>query len=171
MVQRCSGSQLRMKTIGPNWLKTLLAWRGSFLLLRVEQVDLRYGDSVTDADIATLDGLSGLQWLDLSHTQITDAGVEHLRNLPELQVLDLSATKVTDAGLDNLTDLKGLRWLYLSRTQVTDAGVEHLRKLNRLEWLELRVTKVTDAGIDMLKKSLPGCGIDASPNYYRFPVN
>ena len=61
-----------------------------------------------DADLAWLDKLPQLKWLDLSDTQITDAGLIHLQGLSQLESLDLSDTQVTDAGLIHLQGLSQL---------------------------------------------------------------
>ena len=112
-------------------------------------------DDATDADLEHLKGLTALQWLDLSRTQVTDAGVEQLKGLTALQQLDLSLTQVTDAGVEHLKGLTALQRLYLGGTQVTDAGLVHLKGLTALQVLDLRDTKVTEAGVEQLKKSLP----------------
>jgi Leucine-rich repeat (LRR) protein len=82
----------------------------------------------TDADLAHLQGLTGLQTLNLVDTKVTDAGLEHLKGLTGLQTLLLGQTQVTDAGLAHLKGLKGLRELNLSETRVTEAGMSQLKK-------------------------------------------
>ena len=68
---------------------------------------------------------------------MTDAGLQHLAGLTRLEWLELSQTQVTDAGLQHLAGLTGLRRLDLSQTQVTDAGVAALRKAKPSLKLEL----------------------------------
>jgi len=68
-----------------------------------------------------LKGLTNLQHLRLSRTDVTDAGLEHLKALTNLEELNLSWTKVTDAGLEHLKGLTKLRTLHLNGTN-TDAG-------------------------------------------------
>jgi hypothetical protein len=58
----------------------------------------------------------------------TDADLAHLQDLNELHWLNLESTLVTDAGLAHLKDLKGLHTLDLHKTKVTDAGVAMLKK-------------------------------------------
>jgi hypothetical protein len=56
-------------------------------------------ERVTDAGLARLQGLTGLQQLDLtSCRQVTDAGLAHLKGLTGLQQLNLECERVTDAG-------------------------------------------------------------------------
>jgi len=109
------------------------------------------GTQVGDAGLADLKGLKALQFLYLDDTQVTDLGLEHLKGLTTLQRLDLSSTKTTDAGLENLQGLTGLHTLWLDGTQITDAGLEHLKGLTTLEVLVLSDTKITDAGLVHLK--------------------
>jgi hypothetical protein len=57
-----------------------------------------------------LNELTGLEVLDLSHTQVTDAGLAQLKGLKKLNSLYLRKTRVTDAGVKQLTGaLPGLR--------------------------------------------------------------
>ena len=76
-------------------------------------------------------GLTQLQWLQLSYTKVTDAGLAHLDGLTQLHYLELADTEVTDAGLVHLEGLTQLQELVLYGSdggdcQVTDAGVTNL---------------------------------------------
>ena len=53
---------------------------------------------------------------------------QYLKGLTSLEELDLSDTQITDAGLEDLKGLTRLEELYLHGTQVTDAGIKELRK-------------------------------------------
>ena len=64
----------------------------------------------------------------LKGTRVTDAGLKHLNGLSQLDWLDLSDTQVTDAGLANLKELSSLRALDLTGAQVTVAGVAELQR-------------------------------------------
>ena len=99
--------------------------------------------TVSDAGMDHLKGLTALHTLDLAGTQVSDAGLEHLKGLTALQTLDLSDTKVSDAGLEHLKGLTALQTLDLFGTEVSDAGLEHLRGLTALQTLDLRHTKVS----------------------------
>jgi hypothetical protein len=57
---------------------------------------------VTDAGLARLQGLPGLEELSLRGTEVADAGLAHLRGLSRLQELDLNGTRVTGAGVATL---------------------------------------------------------------------
>jgi len=88
-----------------------------------------------------------------------EAELEHLKGLTKIEYLSLSYTQVTDAGLVHLGGLTNLKWLNLSHTQVTDAGLVHLKGLTNLEFLHLSYTQVTDEGVKKLQEALPNCYI------------
>ncbi len=92
---------------------------------------------------------------------MTDGGLKHLKGLTKLQSLDLSHTEVTDAGLEHLRGLTGLQSLNLMWCiKLTDLGLEHLKALRKLQTLVLSNTNVTDAGVKKLRQALPNCKIE-----------
>jgi hypothetical protein len=116
------------------------------------------GTIVTDIGLKHLQGLTGLQSLQLQSTQITDAGLRSLAQLTNLGTLDLRNTAVTDAGLEHLKGLTKLQDLLLTNTKVSDRGLEHLKKMTSLQSLDLGSVLgpggdigVTDAGLEHLK--------------------
>jgi Leucine-rich repeat (LRR) protein len=123
---------------------------------RLQWVCLSRNTRVTDAELVRLEGLTGLETLNLNDTRVTDAGLVHLEGLAGLKTLLLRNTRVTNAGLAHIGDLTGLERLSLAGTQVTDEGLTHLRKLAALQELSLHDTRVTEAGVSDLKASLPG---------------
>jgi hypothetical protein len=87
----------------------------------------------------------------LSATGITDAGVAHVAAIAGLEDIDLSETKITDAGLEKLVAVaKGLKGLNLANTAITDKGVSHLAKAASMQSIDLSGTQITDAGVDTL---------------------
>ncbi|MEN6493633.1 MAG: leucine-rich repeat domain-containing protein, partial [Thermoguttaceae bacterium] len=68
----------------------------------VVSVDFSHIESLTDAGLVHLQGLTHLQSLDLRHTSITDAGLEHLKGLAQLRSLNLAGTQVTEEGVKRL---------------------------------------------------------------------
>lgn len=100
-----------------------------------------------------------VEGLYLGDTQVTDAGLARLQGLTGLEILFLDNTPVTDAGLARLQGLTTLRLLSLGDTQVTDAGLAHAQGLTGLRLLFLDNTQVTDAGLAELHKALPNCEI------------
>jgi hypothetical protein len=117
------------------------------------------GTQVTDAGLAHLHSLTGLQALSLMGTQATDSGLAHLQGLTGLRQLWLRDTQVTDAGLIHLHGLTALHVLDLGGTQITDTGLTHLQGLMGLDTLSLSGTQVTDAGVVKLREALPKCQI------------
>ncbi len=105
--------------------------------------------------LLVLEGLTRLEALDLSGTQIRDRELAHLQGLGTLRDLQLIHTPVTDAGLVHLGKLTHLETLNLFATEVTDAGLIHLKGLTRLKTLRLGATAVTDEGVRRLQKELP----------------
>jgi hypothetical protein len=84
--------------------------------------------ATSDAVIAQVGRLTGIQSLNLHDSSISDSGLVHLKGLTNLQVLLLYRTQVSDAGLVHLKGLTNLSALQLDGTQVTDAGVEELKR-------------------------------------------
>jgi hypothetical protein len=130
----------------PEWLLRLL---GKDFFLNV--IDLYFGhQGITDANLKSLEGLDGLQQLDLSYNEITDTGITYLNGLAQLQSLSLECTAVADVGLRHLRGLTNLQKLKLMNTKLTDSGLQHLQSMNQLQHLDLRYNDVTDAGLGYL---------------------
>jgi hypothetical protein len=66
--------------------------------------------------------------LDLQSTRATDAGLAHLGGLIGLEALDLSNTRITDKGLQLLKGLTNLRSLGLANTKTTFQGRRDLQE-------------------------------------------
>jgi hypothetical protein len=140
-------------SLAPEWLRESL---GKHYFRSVIRVSLSY-TRLSDAGLAHLKGLTGLQGLSLDDTQVSDAGLVNLRGLTGLQELYLSGTRVTEAGLVYLKGLTGLHGLSLDGTAVSDARLAHLNGLTRLQWVSLNGTQVSDAGLAELRAGLPDC--------------
>lgn len=114
---------------------------------------------VSDAGLVHLIGLTTLQQLSLDSTSVSDAGMVHLTKLSNLQELDLGGTRVTDAGLANLKGLTNLQFLSLRETQVRGAGLAHLKGLTSLQYLDLDFSQVSVVARKELQQALPNCKI------------
>jgi hypothetical protein len=81
-------------------------------------------------DLSPLAGLCAddLQYLQLSGTRVGNADLAHLQGLTGLRVLWLYDTRVGDAGLIYLRGLRGLRVLNLRSTLVSGGGVDALQQ-------------------------------------------
>lgn len=102
---------------------------------QVNDLEVFWGDSITDKGLGHLSSASNLRSLKIYHSkQITDEGVKALLG-SDLQVLWLyGATEVTDEGLSqlsNLSSLKALRLMYCN--QLTRRGLEPLVKRQGLQ--------------------------------------
>jgi Leucine-rich repeat (LRR) protein len=92
------------------------------------------------SDLVPLTGLTQLESLGVSGTQVSDLGP--LSGLTQLGSLDVSETQVSDLG--PLTGLTELRFLHVSGTQVSDLGP--LTGLTQLRTLSVSGTQVSDLG-------------------------
>lgn len=128
-------------------------------LTALEDLDLS-GTDVTDAGLVHLSDLENLRSLNLADglmkpSNLTDEGLQHFKNLRQLEELVLSGAKITDAGLEQLAPLKNLKRLYLFDTRITDAGLEHLEGLRELEILRVGRTAVTPEAAEQFQAKMP----------------
>jgi beta-lactamase regulating signal transducer with metallopeptidase domain/Leucine-rich repeat (LRR) protein len=116
------------------------------------------GKKITDAVLASLEGLTQLRTLNLAspfNAEYTESGLKHLASLTKLQSLSLQGKKITDAGVKHLKGLSQLKSLRLMGCRITDAGLANLEGFSQLESLDLGGNfEVSDAGLIHLK-SLP----------------
>ena len=103
-------------------------------LTRLRVLHLTYSLKLEDRHLVNLTSLIKLQDLDLKRCEkLTDATLEHLGQLSSLEKLNLAGTQVTDAGVHYLKGLKQLKELTLGedapmcQTKVTGAGVAELQ--------------------------------------------
>ncbi len=111
--------------------------------------------SVTDSDLAGLQALTTLTYLDLTQNRITDAGLVHLETLTALENLLLDDTQITARGLPHLLKLTRLRELRLAGTKVSDAAVPILKRMTMLKTLALDRTRVSRKGYAEVQAALP----------------
>lgn len=107
---------------------------------------------VTDAGLARIKSLSGLETLDLKATKhVTLAGLRHLNGLARLN--DLHASLITGTGgpLD-LSQLAALRrlTLHLERGSLRDDSLASLQNLHGLEYVQLPSTAISDQALASL---------------------
>jgi N-acyl-D-amino-acid deacylase len=136
---------------------------------------------ISDAQLAYLEPLSGLEKLSLASTETGDLGAKSLAKLTHLHELNLSDTLITDQTIASLAGLTELNRLLLNNTQVqgsgfgtfgadaghsltdlelagapvSDEGLHSIASLKSLRFLRLSYTNVTDAAAADLA-SLPG---------------
>lgn len=126
------------------WMLTALTLQGQAAL------DLTAGWT-TDADLARVAGVVGLEKLSLAQTRVTDAGLDQLRDLRSLRELDLYfAEFFTDDGMASLRGLVQLERLNLRGTKVTSRVFESLTHLKALRSLDISYSQIDDAGVELL---------------------
>ena len=125
---------------------------------RMGSLDLGDCRNLTDAGLASLSSLTGLQTLNLRECgKITDAGLSSLSSLTGLQTLNLNyCYKITDAGVSSLSSLTGLQTLDLAYCdKITDAGVASLSSLTGLQTLILYdCDRITDAAVSFFSSTV-----------------
>jgi len=147
----------------------------------LRKIRLARGLQITDAGVAHLANLAGLEGLNLYGHPITNAGLAHLKSLNSLKELDLRKTKISSGALMQLRQMKSLEYLKLPSSvtdsvtdadmaylgeldklkclhvgigdgRITDAGLSHVAKLHRLEELSISGKDITDAGMSHIAK-------------------
>jgi Leucine-rich repeat (LRR) protein len=104
--------------------------------------------------------LTNLQSLHLTRCYyFDDEDLADLQGLTKLEFLDMGSTRVSNEGLPSLRGLTNLQYLGLSDTAVTDAGLAHLQGFTGLRTLDLWGCLVTATGLDLLHAALPRCSI------------
>ena len=88
-----------------------------------------YRHSFSDAGLAHLKRATKLKTLLIGSgtSGVTDAGLASLQGLTDLEELDVSGSMVTDAGLDGLRGLTKLKDVGVNGTSVTKEGLKHFR--------------------------------------------
>jgi F-box/leucine-rich repeat protein 14 len=115
----------------------------------LENLDLSYCASVTEAGLGKLASLQSLKSLVLAGPQFDDGVFEQLAKYPALNSLQIDDTAVTDRGCSGLSKLKNLTELRILGRKLTSGAAEHIGKL-KLQKLALVGTKIEDAGVEKL---------------------
>ncbi|KAH7547434.1 hypothetical protein FEM48_Zijuj01G0309600 [Ziziphus jujuba var. spinosa] len=120
-------------------------------LTRLESLNIKWCNCITDADITSLAGLTNLKGLQISCCKVTDNGISYLKGLHKLSLLNLEGCPVTAACLDSLSALAALRYLNLSRCCLSDSGCEMFSRFGNLKVLILAFNDISDACLVHLK--------------------
>ena len=96
----------------------------------------------------------------LANSAVTDAGLAELKGLTGLEMLWLEKTAVTDKGMVHVAALRGLKRLMLIGTKVTDKGLLELAPLDSLENIAVRGGAITAAGALAFRKLNPACQVE-----------
>ena len=124
---------VRFQRVPTVWVTINSAWRGTVNDLQrlkwlrdVQQIT--FDDRrVTDAWLAPVAFLEGLERLVIKHARISDNGLRVLPKLRKLRFLDVMYTPVTDACLAHLKTIRTLQVVRVYGTRITQAGAEQLR--------------------------------------------
>jgi hypothetical protein len=108
---------------------------------RVESVQLRSLEELSDDDLVHLQAFKNIEKLDLGFSPIGDEGLAHLAELTQLKGLNLAGTSITNDGLAHLTGLKNLEHLSVQQTEISNRGIKQI-------------------GLKQLAKALPNCNIE-----------
>jgi hypothetical protein len=121
---------------------------------QLEKYDAKTGKLIlsrmglTDSDLAALDGIKNLKWLDLRGNNISD--LTALGSAPNLTRLWLNDNNLSDA--DSLRNYKNFTKLDLTHNQISDLAP--LAGLNKLTWLNLKYNQISElaplAGLNKL---------------------
>jgi Leucine rich repeat len=102
----------------------------------------------TDADIASLEGMSQLEWLDLhANPRITDKGIGQLAKCTRLRHLNLDGTRVTPAGIAALVNCQELSYLSMHECVVTDENVAMIPRFSKMYYLVFDGAALTEKGL------------------------
>lgn len=124
-------------------------------LTSLESLELPGG--ITDADLAKLEGLTGLKRLDIGRMQLTGAGIQTLKEFKSLEYLQLPQG-INDEDLTVIKGLNSLEELWIQNSPITNKGLSYLSDLKSLRKLLLhngrndKNMEVTGSGLAYLKE-------------------
>jgi hypothetical protein len=132
----------------------------------IEEVRLEMTD-VTDEGMRPLAAVKGLRSLQIECGRVSDKGMEHLSVSGTLERLTLCNTRVGDDGLSSLKSLATLRSLNVQLSKYcqptfTKRAVAILKEFSGLKELKIYAQCISDSDIQELRRSLPGCAVNAS---------
>lgn len=113
------------------------------------------GGAIGDDGMKSLAAMPNLRALNLPQGQFTNAGLAQLKALPKLQMLRIGSPHVTDEGISHLNDFPSLARVHLIDIAITDRGLADLQSLPRLESLYLDGANISDAAVDQLFEKRP----------------
>lgn len=124
--------------------------------------------AITDAGLAHLSRLTGLEGLTIYNGDFTDAGLDSLRGMVHLKELHLpfGRYRFTAEGMASLEGFKNLAVLDLQGEKIPGMGLDHLATLPKLTqlWLALNSPLIDHdqdvrEGVERLLKRKPGLSV------------
>jgi Leucine-rich repeat (LRR) protein len=118
---------------------------------------IRVYDAWQDSDLASLSGLTNLEWLSLSGPGIGDEGVKYLAPLVNLEILSVEGSpNLTDKALKYLAGIRKLRSLDIYNSRITEEGLAHLYPLKGLNSVRIKTTSsISRPAMARLETELP----------------
>jgi Leucine-rich repeat (LRR) protein len=110
---------------------------------KIKDLKLFYSEWITDLGLSAIKDWKHLRRLDVRGTRISDGTLEIVSHMTGLEALDIAHTEVTDLGLDHLVPLVNLKELSVGRGRLSNSGLVALRMLPTLTYLDLSGAKAT----------------------------
>jgi Leucine-rich repeat (LRR) protein len=112
--------------------------------------------TIKDAGVQSLSGLTALEHLDLQGASLTDKGVAALKHLKEMRSLDMNGPAITDESVEYLLGMTKLQHLNVSNTGLTEKGVERLLALPDLKMFFLPSAAIPQERRSEVRQRRPG---------------
>ena len=130
--------------------------------VNLQELNLSHCDSITDEGLRGLKDLK-LTSLNLNNNQVSDRGLVHLEGLSELNHLELSDTEVTGRGFASLAKLLNLAKLVMATTLRLDPhAFSQLKELPLLQSIDLSQSDIYDETVDDLLTLRSSISLDLS---------
>jgi len=110
---------------------------------KIKDLKLFYSEWITDQGMTAIKEWKHLKRLDVRGTRISAGTLEIVSRITGLEALDIAHTEVTDLGLDNLITLINLKELAVGRGRLSNSGLTALRMLPTLTYLDLSGARPT----------------------------
>ena len=104
---------------------------------KIRELNLYYSEWITDQGITAIAGWKHLKRLNLRGTRVSDGALAIVSQITGLEALDIAHTQVTDNGLDHLVPLIRLKELAMGGGRRSPAAFSILRMLPTLTHLDL----------------------------------
>lgn len=113
------------------------------------------GGAIGDEGLKSLSTMPNLRGFNLPQGRFTNAGIAQLKSLPKLQMLRIGSPHVTDEGIAHFKNFPSLARVHLIDIPITDRGLADLQSLPKLESLYLDGANISDAAVDRLFEKRP----------------
>ncbi len=108
--------------------------------------------------------------LSLARCAITDAAIAPIARMPGLERLDLTSTAVTDAALQELTQAPALSDLVVVRTRLSDGAADALLDMPKLARVYVWRSGMSADAVDRLRRERPALRVEAGDHLASSPL-